>query len=192
MEENDDKPDQEVCKPTISVEPYDSDTEQQPEMPIKPHMKAIKSCGKRIKPCPASPKKPKRNLDNAVVLPPAPPPTLKTEKHIKLMSKQFQRRLGISTKKSPNLKKRTEASISKHIQANSRTNTLSSTSLNQSQLQAAGRGFELYQSYALQLQHQALTMQIMKRRKVKVRSHRKTEKKYSRLSHAPISTKFRK
>ena len=193
MAENDDKPDQEVCKPTISVEPYDSDTEQQPpEMPLKPHMKAIKSCGKRIKPCPASPKKPKRNLDNAVVVPPpAPPPTLKTEKHIKLMSKQFQRRLGISTsKKSPNLKKRTEASISKHIQANSRTNTLSSTSLNQSQLQAAGRGFELYQSYAVQLQHQALTRQISKRRKVKVRSHR--EKKYSRLSHAPISTKCRK
>ena len=178
-----------VSKPTISVEPYDSETEA--EIPIKPHMKAIKSCGKRIKPCPATPKKPKPNLDNAVIIPKTEPPPLKTEKHIKLMSKQFQRRLGISNKskaKNPKLKKRTEASINKHIQDNSRTNTLSSTNLTQSHLQAAGRGHELYRSLQVKLQQQALTMQITKRRKV--RSHR--EKKYSRLSHAPISTKLRK
>ena len=193
VENNNEQLQETVSKPTISVEPYDSETEA--EMPIKPHMKAIKSCGKRIKPCPATPKKPKPNLDNAVIIPKTEPPPLKTEKHIKLMSKQFQRRLGISNKskaKNPKLKKRTEASINKHIQDNSRTNTLSSTTLTQSHLQAAGRGHELYRSYAAQLQHQALTMQIMKRRKVQIKSHRVREKKYSRLSHAPISTKLRK
>ena len=177
-----------VSKPTISVEPYDSETEA--EIPIKPHMKAIKSCGKRIKPCPASPKKTKPILDkyNSVLISKPDPPPLTD---VKLMSKAFQRRLTISykTKGKPKLKKRTEASIHKHIQDNSRTNTLSSTNLTQSHLQAAGRGHELYRSYAVQLQQQALTMQINKRRK-KVRSHR--EKKYSRLSHAPISTKLRK
>ena len=176
-----------VSKPTISVEPYDSETEA--EIPIKPHMKAIKSCGKRIKPCPASPKKTKPILDkyNSVLISKPDPPPLTD---VKLMSKAFQRRLTISykTKGKPKLKKRTEASIHKHIQDNSRTNTLSSTNLTQSHLQAAGRGHELYRSYAVQLQQQALTMQITKRRKV--RSHR--EKKYSRLSHAPISTKLRK
>ena len=176
-----------VSKPTISVEPYDSETEA--EMPIKPHMKAIKSCGKRIKPCPASPKKTKPILDkyNSVLISKPDPPPLTD---VKLMSKAFQRRLTISykTKGKPKLKKRTEASIHKHIQDNSRTNTLSSTNLTQSHLQAAGRGHELYRSLQVKLQQQALTMQITKRRKV--RSHR--EKKYSRLSHAPISTKLRK
>ena len=176
-----------VSKPTISVEPYDSETEA--EIPIKPHMKAIKSCGKRIKPCPASPKKTKPILDkyNSVLISKPDPPPLTD---VKLMSKAFQRRLTISykTKGKPKLKKRTEASIHKHIQDNSRTNTLSSTNLTQSHLQAAGRGHELYRSLQVKLQQQALTMQITKRRKV--RSHR--EKKYSRLSHAPISTKLRK
>ena len=176
-----------VSKPTISVEPYDSETEA--EIPIKPHMKAIKSCGKRIKPCPASPKKTKPILDkyNSVLISKPDPPPLTD---VKLMSKAFQRRLTISykTKGKPKLKKRTEASIHKHIQDNARTNTLSSTNLTQSHLQAAGRGHELYRSLQVKLQQQALTMQITKRRKV--RSHR--EKKYSRLSHAPISTKLRK
>ena len=179
-----------TTQPTISVEPFDEDSPPE-TIPVRPHMKASKSCSKRIKPCPSTPKKPKKDLDNTVVVKKEEPP-LKTEKHIKLMSKQFQRRLGISNakKKPTNLKKRTEASIHKHIQANSRTNTLSSTTLNIAQMQAAGRGYELYQNYATQLQNQALTLQLLKRRKVQIRTHR--EKKYTRLSHAPISTKMRK
>ena len=178
-----------ITKPTISVEPFDEESPQE-NIPVRPHMKGTKSCSKRIKPCPSTPKKPKKDLDNTVVVKKEEPP-LKTEKNIKLMSKQFQRRLGISNaKKNPALKKRTEASIHKHIQANSRTNTLSSTTLNITQMQAAGRGYELYQNYATQLQNQALTLQLLKRRKVQIRTHR--EKKYTRLSHAPISTKMTK
>ena len=83
-------------KPTISVEPYDSETE--PEIPIRPHMKATKSCAKRIKPCPSTPKRPKKDLDNTVMVKKVESP-LKTEKGIKLMSQQFKRRLGISNSK---------------------------------------------------------------------------------------------